>query len=48
MTRVESAARILYLTYNSDGYGRNWANALDKPRWRSAAEALLQAVEEGL
>ncbi|QDM57925.1 hypothetical protein SEA_BOMBITAS_94 [Mycobacterium phage Bombitas] len=41
---VDNAAKVLYLAYHKDRYAPHWESALDKTRWRRAAEALLQAM----
>ncbi|QRY51833.1 hypothetical protein [Mycolicibacterium septicum] len=43
---IDQAAAILYAKFHHDGYGRDYQSATDKPRWRAAASALMQALEE--
>jgi len=44
---IEKAARILYTAFNKGGYAPRWETAGDRIRWRRAAEAILNSLNDG-
>lgn len=46
--RIEVAAQILYLSFHEGAYSPRWATATGREKWRVAAKALLNAVEDGI
>ena len=48
LDREDTAAKIIYLAFNQEGYAHSWGTACNKKQWRRAARALINAMEDGI
>jgi hypothetical protein len=44
---MNDLARLAYMAFNGEGYGRSFETALDKGRWRAVAAAIIRDQETG-